>query len=232
MTKVLFFEALRQISTIFDINDRLHLNADVCPRPIILQGEAMKSILLSLALVAVSHYAFAAEDPRITTGKVAELTTHRIDRLVNLKKIDAQFLHRLEKIEITKVDETPVAYKAIVSQTAPAQGKAIQLELTFDKDGKFINFKTIEGGVTGVDPLWNSADSVTLLENAMHFVLEHTSDSQVEPYFLSMTNATLSKTTFHGETVAVAQFKTSAQAQTLNVYVKLDGKFISHEIVP
>ena len=192
----------------------------------------MRSILLSLSLIAAAHLASAGEDPRISTGKVAELTTHRIERLVTLKKIDPQFLHRLEKIDVIKVDETQAAYKVTASQTTPAQAKPIQIEMTFDKDGKFLDFKALEGGSAGIDPLWTEADAVTLLEKAMHFVLENTSDSQVEPYFLTMTTSSLGKTTINGEPVAVAQFKGSAQAQTLNVYLKLNGKFISHEIVP
>ncbi len=193
----------------------------------------MKTVLLSLSIMAFSSIALSAEDPRITTGKVAELTTHRIERLVTLKKIDASFMQRLDKVEVSAVaNATPVAYKALISQTAPAVGAPLQMEMTFDAKGKFIAFKLIDGGVAGVDPLWTGADSLTLLESAMHFVLENTANKQVEPYFLAMTQSSLSKTTVGGKTVAVVKVKTSSQAQTLNIYIGLDAKFISYEILP
>ena len=183
--------------------------------------------------MAFSSLALSAEDPRITTGKVAELATHRIERLVTLKKIDASYMLRLEKVEVTAVaNAAPVAYKALISQTAPAAGAPLQMEMTFDAKVKFIAFKLIEGGASGVDPLWTGADSLTLLETGMHFVLENTANKQVEPYFLAMTQSSLSKATVGGKTVAVVKVKTSSQAQTLNIYVGLDAKFISYEIVP
>lgn len=191
----------------------------------------MKSLLFGLILFA-SSLSLAAEDPRTTTGKVAELATHRVDRLVLTKVIDANFLHRMEHIEVVKLTADSAAYRAVVTQTAPTQGSALQLEITFDANGKYIAHKVLEGGTVGVDPLWSKANAGKIMENAMHFVLENTAKPDVEPYFLSMTRATLTKGTYKDQPVAVVKFLTSSQAQTLNVYVNLDGKFISYEIVP
>ncbi len=190
----------------------------------------MKLLAVSFLFLFSSFSAFSAEDPRITTGKIAELAVHRIDRLVTLKKIDPQFLNRLETIDVTKPQGTPEAYRAVVSQTTPASGAPLQLTLTFDANGKFISFTPVEGGTAGADPAWSPKDPATLMENAMHFVLENTAKQEIEPYFLSMTRATLGKTIYREESVAVVKFSTSAQAQTLNVYLKMDGKFITHTI--
>ena len=97
----------------------------------------MKNLITAFAFLTIASTTFAHEDARITSGKILELTTHRIDRLVVLKKVDPNFLKHLEKIQVTAVEnQSPVAFKALASQTAPAQGQALQLEITFDKTGK------------------------------------------------------------------------------------------------
>lgn len=81
----------------------------------------------------------------ITTAKAIELTAHRIDRLVALNKIDDSFLKKMEKIEVTVVqNQAPVFYKTKVSQSKPTQGTPIQVEISLDKDGKPLAFQLIQ----------------------------------------------------------------------------------------
>ncbi len=193
----------------------------------------MKNLISTFAFLALATAAVAHEDARITSGKILELTAHRVDRLVALKKIDANFLKHMEKIQVSQVEnQSPVAYKSLVIQTAPEQGQALQLEVTFDKTGKFVGHKVIEGGVLGADPKWTNADAQTLLENALHYVLDNTANRAIEPYFLTMSEASLSKIQHQGSDAALVKIKATAQAQSLNIYLKLDGKFISYEIAP
>ncbi len=196
----------------------------------------MKNLITAFAFLTIASVTFAHdnhEDAKITSGKILELTTHRIDRLVVTKKVDANFLKRLEKIQVTQVEnQSPVFYKVLASQTAPQQGQPLQLEITFDKTGKFVGHRTVEGGALGADPKWTAADAQALLESAFHYVLDNTANRAIEPYFLTMSEATLSKTQLKGSEVALIKIKATAQAQALNIYLKLDGKFISYEIVP
>ena len=90
----------------------------------------MRSILLSLSLIAAAHLASAGEDPRISTCKVTELSTTRVERVVILKKIDPQFSHSLVKIDSTNVDETQASYNVTAAQTAPAQATPIPFVIT------------------------------------------------------------------------------------------------------
>ena len=59
----------------------------------------MKNLITAFAFLTIASTTFAHEDARITSGKILELTTHRIDRLVVLKKVDPNFLKHLEKIQ-------------------------------------------------------------------------------------------------------------------------------------
>ena len=63
----------------------------------------MKKLLLITASLLISATALAHDDPKISMAKIAELSAHRVDRLVALNKIDATFLKKLEKIEVIRV---------------------------------------------------------------------------------------------------------------------------------
>ena len=165
-------------------------------------------------------------------AKVTELSAHRIDRLVALSKIDRTFLTRLEKIEVKAVSLGAVAFKAVVSQTQPAQGQALQVELSFDQDGKALAYQVVAGGVAGDDPQWPDKDAGSLTENALHYVLDNATDPKVKKFFDGMTMFTLIKGDLSGQVVARGQMQSSLTTEKLNVYLKLDGTFISAEIVP
>lgn len=169
----------------------------------------------------------------VSNAKVIELSAHRIDRLVSLSKIDASFLAKLAKMEVTVVqNQAPVAFKVMVSQTAPAQGKPMQVEISFDSAGKPLAFQVIAGGVAGPDAGWTGKDAGSLAENALHYVLENSNTAKVPLFDKSGTSLTLSKQTLNGQTVARGQVLSSATTEKLNIYLKLDGTFISAEVVP
>lgn len=189
----------------------------------------MKNMIL-LAAMFIGSSALAQN---VSGAKVAELTVHRIDRLVQTKKIDSTFASRLSRIDISQAGPAPAAYRSVVSQTQPAQGGPLQVELIFDKDGKPLSFKALVGGVAGPDPKFNGgASAVTLLENALHEVFEYGTDPQTQPFDAGFASVTLSKGTLQGGEVARAQILSSSTTQKLSVYLMLDGMFMSKEITP
>ncbi len=194
----------------------------------------MKTILLALTSLLISSTTFAhADGPGVTKAKAIELAAHRVDRLVALKKIDASFLKRLSSIEVIVVEnQAPVYYKTRVSQTTPAEGNPMQLEISLDEDGKPLAFLVIPNGVAGPDMGWPDKNSVELTENALHYVLENVSDAKIAPFDTAATNVTLSKTVLNKQTVVLGQISSSATTDKLNVYLKFDGTFISAEVVP
>jgi hypothetical protein len=190
----------------------------------------MKKLFLA-ALIAVSPLSAFAQ---VTTAKVAELTAHRIDRLVQLKKIDATFNTKLETLEVQAVNgPAPVAFRSVVSQTMPPQGAPLQVELLFDAAGKPLSFKAIAGGVAGPDPGYNGGkDAVSLLENSLHEVLENATDAKIAPFYNGLATVTLTKGKLSGMDVSQAHITSSATTSKLNVYLMLDGMFMSSEVVP
>ncbi len=193
----------------------------------------MKNLILIASTVLLTVSAFAHPNgPGVTNAKSIELSAHRIDRLVALGKIDASFLKNLEKMEVTVVqNQAPVYYKVRVSQTQPTQGAPLQLDISYDEDGKPLAFQVIAGGVAGPDAGWPDKDAGSLAENALHYILENNTDAKVALFDKGASSFTLTKGTLNGETVARGQALSTLTTDKLNIYVKLDGTFISAEVV-
>lgn len=191
----------------------------------------MKHVLLVVAALLVSQFANAHSDPTMSKAKVAELSAHRIDRLVALGKIDAAFLKRVEKIEVMEVSgPAPVAYMSMSTQTQPASGQAIGLDLQFDHDGKPLSYKVSTGGVAGPDMAWAPKNAGELIENGMHYVLENATTASVAPYFKDFSSLALVKGVLAGRSVALLQVRSSSVPKTLKIYMNLDGTLISTAI--
>lgn len=188
----------------------------------------MKKLILITLMALAPFSAFA----QVTPAKVAELTAHRIDRLVTLGKIDATFNTRLEKVEVTVAGPAPVAYRSLVSQTQPTTGTPIQLEILFDAAAKPLSFKLIPGGVAGPDPKWTGANAVSLFENSLHEVLENAKDIQIAPFYTGLTTVTLSQVSANGMNMAQSHITSADTTKKMNVYLMLDGSFMSTEIIP
>lgn len=188
---------------------------------------AVISVVISSVLLACS-ISFAHGGGAVTSAKIAELAAHRIDRLVALNKVDASFMKNTAKIEVADVEnQAPVTYKAVISQTQPAQGRPLQVEMTFDKDGKPLAFQIVAGGTAGPDNAWPGVDSVALIENSLHYLFDNATDPKVAPFLDDLGTAELSKGNLAGQAVAVAHLVTMDGSKKMNVFLKLDGTFIS-----
>lgn len=193
----------------------------------------MKSLITSfLSILFISSLATAqTAPPKVTNASIIELASHKADRLVTLKKIDGSFLTKMEKIELTLVqNQPPYVYKAVVSQTKPAQGLPLQLEVLFDKDGNALNWKLLPNGVAGPDLGWTGKNAITLTENSLHFVLENSTNTLVSPFFTDASGITLSKGTIADKIVSRAQITSYKVKTVLNVYLNLDGTLNKYEI--
>ncbi len=191
----------------------------------------MKAVLAIVSTLVFTGSVIA--QAAVSSAKAIELSAHRVDRLVALSKIDASFQKKLSKIEVTVVqNQAPVAFKTVVTQSQPAQGKPMQLEISLDADGKALAHKLISGGVAGPDLGFSGKSAGELAENALHYVLDNVANGKIALFDKAATNFTLTKVTYQGETVALGQLRSSATTEKLNVYVKLDGKFLAAEVVP
>ncbi len=192
----------------------------------------MKILTIMTSLLLYSAVAFT-QTPTVTKTKVIELSAHRIDRLVALGKIDASFLKKLEKMEVSTVqNQAPVFYKVRASQTKPAQGNPMQVDISYDADGKPLAFQLVAGGAPGPDMAWPDKDAGSLAENCLHYVLENNSDAKVALFDKGAVSFTLSKGSISGQDVARGQMTSSLTSEKLNIYVKFDGTFISANFTP
>ena len=169
----------------------------------------------------------------VSKAKAIELAAHRVDRLVTLKKIDATFTTKMEKLEVTVAEnQAPVHYKVRVSQTKPVKGNPLQVDLSFDINGKPLAFQVIAGGVAGADMGWSGKSAGELIESALHYVLENATAGKVSLFDKDAASLTLSKASHKEKTVARAEVLSSSTTEKLNIKVSLDGAFISAEVVP
>lgn len=189
----------------------------------------MTKMILTLLMVLAPLTSFSET---VTPARIAELTAHRIDRLVTLKKIDVSFNTRTELIEVMPAGPAPIAYRALVSQTKSLLGEPLQVEIFFNAEAKAISFNIIPGGVVGKDPQWTDQDAVSLLEHSLHEVLENAMDAEISPFYTDLTAIRLTKTVLNGADVAKVEVSSSATPNKLNIYFKLDGTYISTEILP
>lgn len=192
----------------------------------------MKNLILAVTLTILGSLAFADEAaPGVSRAKVAELSAHRIDRLVSLSKIAPSFLTHLNQLTVSEPqNQAPTYYAVLATQTSPQQGNPLQLDLAFDTNGKSLSFK-VNDGKEGTNPGWTEKDSVSLMENALHYVLENTANAKVALFDKGLTVITLTKGTLNNQIVARGQMSSSLTNEKLNVYLKLDGTFISAEFV-
>ncbi len=194
----------------------------------------MKAFLPIISAILVTGSVMAHPGgPGASNAKAIELSAHRIDRLVALSKIDTSFLKKMSKIEVKLVqNQAPVFYKTVVSQTQPAQGKPMQVEISLDEDGKPLAFQLIAGGVAGPDLGFTEKNAGELTENALHYVLENATNGKVALFDKSATSVTLTKGIMDNQAAALVQVLSSATTEKLNIFLKLDGTLISADVVP
>ncbi len=191
-----------------------------------------KASVIFSSLLLASNFSFAHGDGANTSAKIAELSVHRIERLVTLNKIDPSFMKNTARVDVADVEnQAPVAFKVMVSQTQPATGNPLQIAMTFDKDGKPLAFQSVDGGTAGPDSAWPGVDSVALAQNAVHYLLDNPTDATAAPFYDDLGSLELSKTTLNGQDAAVAHMTTMDGSKQLNVYLKLDGTLIKAEAI-
>lgn len=193
----------------------------------------MRTLFIAIISLLTLNQTALAQVPKITSASIIELSSHKIDRLVTLKKIDGTFLTKIERIDVSVLlNQSPYMYRSLVSQTKPTQGAPIQLEILFDKDGNALTYKVFPNGVAGPDQNWPDKNSLALSESPLHYILDNSTDPKINPFFTDAASLTLTKGTLSGQDVAQAQLTSNKTKSILNIYVKLDGTVISFEVLP
>ncbi len=179
----------------------------------------------------------------VTLAKAAELTCHRIERLVTLRKIPANFLNRLYSVEVRALPvakPTDPVFHSVSSQVPGNTGQSQQLELFLDAAGKAMaipgkttDFNLIEGPESEGAPVWPDKDPVTLTENSLHYVLDNfLKEPNLQPFYTGLASILLTQAKDSaGLPVARAEFHSVATRSVLEVIIKTDGTFGSAKVV-
>lgn len=194
----------------------------------------MKNLILGMSLLLAAQIVRADELTVIASSRALELTAHRVEKLVGLKKIDSSFSAKLDSIVLEKLSPTQAgepAFLATVSQYAGTDGTQNQVEIILDDQGKALSFKVKSGAAAQNAPVWPSKDALSLVENSLHHLLDHGAhDAELKPFYDSATSLKLVKVSKDGQEVATAEIHAKDTERVLSVILKLDGTFVAHEI--
>ncbi|MEY4615674.1 MAG: hypothetical protein RJB66_634 [Pseudomonadota bacterium] len=172
----------------------------------------------------------------ISSLKAAEVACHRIERLVVLKKIDKGFVSKFQKMDLellTAGDPTGAKFAVTSFQNAPADGSPLSVTLFVEGSGKVLNYLVNQGGTAGPNVEWTGKDPVSLVESAMHFVLdEHESNHQLHPFAMDFESLTIEKKTQGGKALAELLMRAKTTTNKLVLTLDLNGKILKNEIVP
>jgi hypothetical protein len=194
---------------------------------------SLRSLTKAVAFVLVSLAASASRAQAISPAKAAELTLHRIERLVILKKIDLDFQTKFQSLSVqaapapvTTADS--VAFISQTTQFAAADGHGNALTLNLTASGKPLDFSVAQHGPALTPPIWPDKDAVTLAEEAMHYLIDHVAvKPELKPFFDGFTDLSLSQTSQGAGQVAI---HTTLANQTLRIIIGSDGNFQSATI--
>lgn len=184
-------------------------------------------LLISLSFIALSSSTlFAGETASVTLGKVAELSCHRLERLVTLGKISESFLTKLNSLQVAKLQQskpTDPVYKVTATQYAGADGSANVVEMMMDANGKGIA-QTLKAGADAQNaPVWSDKDAISLIENSLHYIAE-SSNPEAKPFLTGLSSLKLKQVkNDQGEKVARVEMISQDSAKTLEIMMKEDG---------
>ncbi len=180
----------------------------------------------------------AAEN--VSNAKAAELSLHRIDRLVAQNKIDEDYLLKLRALRLSVIPEepkdNPLSIKfQIMAETYPAKdGTKKRLEIWMNAKGKVLDHKPLPGGEPDGAPTWPDKDPITLSENAMHRILDNVSVvPSLVPFFNSLVEFTISPSADEtGSLLAEVDVISSESQDILRIFLTPDGEFKKEQYLP
>src|SRR3989338_1750846 len=179
--------------------------------------KALCKIIVTLSFFGIASFSLALDS--LSKAKVAELSLHRIERLVTLEDIDRSFIDKLQSLKVEVLESTspddPKFY-VTASQYPGEDDTKNEVELWFNPDAKEIKkkwrFNVKPGSAAHNAPSWPAEkDAVTLVERATHYVLDNcTSHEELMPYNEKLTSLTVSQIVREsGEILAQVDFEIS-----------------------
>lgn len=158
---------------------------------------------------------------------VAELALHRIEKLVQLNRIEAAYISNFQNISVealTQVNPNDPAFKSVVSQTeANEQDAPPRVNLLHKSDGKVLSH-TVAAGVPGAALTWPNKDPLTISEAALHYIEEHSQhQAPLLVFDVGFKDLTVGQDTRNGVLVAIVNVTSNNSNQYAEFVVGMDG---------
>ena len=185
-----------------------------------------------------------------TRGRAAELSLHRVEKLIILKRIDASFQtvsNQLDLVVKPNDSDAPggTYFRAVVSEVPAQDATRKSVKLFMDDQGKTLIHKPVDGGNAVSPPVWPAQDPISLMEVAMHCIqgelianshacADHTALPAFNRDFQSLILSQL-KDASGAPTGALAVIQAEGGQSTLNIRINLDGTLATDrpiEIIP
>jgi len=196
----------------------------------------MKNVFVfGSVLVTVGLATFSA-NAAVTASKAMELSLHRVERLVILKKIEDSFETKLKSIKLEKLAHSAPdepSFKSTLFQYPNSDLTQKNIEITMNEDGKVLGFVVSAGSDAEGATDWPDKDSATLLENSLHEVYENgPTVPEIAPFDNDLTQIEISQVkNTAGEDVALIEMKASSTVDKLHLLIKTNGDFDSYKVV-
>jgi hypothetical protein len=191
-----------------------------------------KSATTALAILILGASAQAAA--KIPNANAAELTCHRIERLVILKKIDSAFLNSIQSVTVESIPNAnpgQASFKTVSFQQADSGKLANQLFLNLDDQGKALDFNVASGIAASQPHKWTNLDPVTLIEDSLHYVEQNAAKPDVSKFSTGLKSISISAASKDGKEIARIEIFSNETTQKLEIYEGLDGAIISREVI-
>lgn len=193
------------------------------------------SIVCGLMLSLI--FSGQARAQNVLRAKVAELSLHRLERLVILKKIEGTFQSKIQGLRLEAIPhqaETEASFKSTIVQYPGSDGTQKILEVIMDEAGKAMKNTVVQGADAQGAFEWPDKDATTLCENALHYVQDNVVNKpELLQYSQNFSAFSLGQgTNSSGAIVAVVDIQAGAGVPILRVRMKVDGTFDSAEFIP
>jgi len=194
----------------------------------------LTTALMMTVSILLGAFAHAHEETTdaVVISKALELGVHRIERLVTLKKIDPMFVNSIYALRAERSGDATKPYVIHGYVTPDTSNQSSTISMVTDTTGKVVSH-TVGKIYQPANPVsWPEKDAVTLIEDALHFVLEGWATyPEVKAFYLGLTSITMTAAQdAQGNPIAAFAVTSDDDARTLHVFLKTDGTFISHEI--
>jgi hypothetical protein len=181
----------------------------------------------------LSQTLFAAD---VTNAIAAHLGLHRLDRLVTLGKIDADFQTKFRAVTLENIPHTQAtepAFKALLEQYPGADGTKNALEIIMNGSGKSLKDTVLSGAAAEGAPIWPEKDPVTLSELSQHFLLKQVQTKpELVPFVRALLGYDISQQVDPGgNKVAQVDIKSSETKDKFRIVLKTDGSIVSGAIM-